>query len=61
MVPGAGSNAPVTRTAAWPRSWTSCLEDSDLNDMAKNLVLWIIIAVVLMSVFNSFAPSRPAG
>ncbi len=26
------------------------------NDMAKNLVLWIIIAVVLMSVFNTFSP-----
>jgi cell division protease FtsH len=24
--------------------------------MAKNLILWVIIAVVLMSVFNSFAP-----
>ena len=27
-----------------------------MNDMAKNLILWVIIAVVLMSVFNSFAP-----
>ncbi|MEM9300819.1 MAG: ATP-dependent zinc metalloprotease FtsH [Pseudomonadota bacterium] len=27
-----------------------------MNDMAKNLVLWVIIAVVLMSVFNSFTP-----
>ena len=27
-----------------------------MNDMAKNLVLWVIIAVVLMSVFNSFGP-----
>ena len=27
-----------------------------MNDIAKNLVLWIIIAVVLMSVFNSFGP-----
>ncbi|MDX1569068.1 MAG: ATP-dependent zinc metalloprotease FtsH [Xanthomonadales bacterium] len=27
-----------------------------MNDMAKNLVLWIIIAVVLMSVFSSFTP-----
>jgi cell division protease FtsH len=25
-----------------------------LNDMAKNLILWVIIAVVLMSVFSSF-------
>ncbi len=28
--------------------------------MAKNLVLWIIIAVVLMSVFNTFSPRNPA-
>ena len=27
--------------------------------MAKNLVLWIIIAVVLMSVFNNFGPAKP--
>ena len=32
-------------------------EGSILNDMAKNLVLWIIIAVVLMSVFSSFSPN----
>ena len=25
-----------------------------MNDMAKNLILWIIIAIVLMSVFNNF-------
>ena len=27
-----------------------------MNDLAKNLILWIVIAVVLMSVFNSFSP-----
>jgi len=27
-----------------------------LNDMAKNILLWVIIAVVLMSVFNNFGP-----
>ena len=27
-----------------------------VNDLAKNLILWIVIAVVLMSVFNSFSP-----
>ncbi|HSJ48445.1 MAG TPA: ATP-dependent zinc metalloprotease FtsH [Gammaproteobacteria bacterium] len=27
--------------------------------MAKNLILWVIIAVVLMSVFNSFGPPAP--
>jgi len=27
-----------------------------LSDMAKNLILWLVIAVVLMSVFQSFSP-----
>jgi len=27
-----------------------------LNDLAKNLILWVIIAIVLMSVFNNFGP-----
>jgi len=27
-----------------------------LSDMAKNLILWLVIAVVLMSVFQSFTP-----
>jgi cell division protease FtsH len=27
-----------------------------MNDMAKNLLLWIVIAVVLLAVFNSFNP-----
>ena len=32
-----------------------------MNDMAKNIVLWVIIAVVLMTVFNSFtAPKTSA-
>jgi len=30
-----------------------------LNDMAKNLILWVVIAVVLMSVFNNFGPPSP--
>ncbi|MBM7454368.1 cell division protease FtsH [Oceanisphaera litoralis] len=29
--------------------------------MAKNLILWLVIAVVLMSVFQSFSPSEPSG
>jgi cell division protease FtsH len=29
-----------------------------LSDMAKNLILWVVIAVVLMSVFSSFGPSK---
>jgi len=28
-----------------------------LSDMAKNLILWLVIAVVLMSVFSGFSPS----
>src|SRR3569833_1258241 len=31
-----------------------------LNDMAKNLILWVVIAIVLMSVFNSFGPPQIA-
>ncbi len=29
-----------------------------MNDMAKNLILWVIIAVVLMTVFNNFTSSQ---
>jgi len=29
-----------------------------MNDMAKNLILWVIIAIILMSVFNSFTVSQ---
>ncbi len=29
-----------------------------MSDMAKNLILWLVIAVVLMSVFQSFGPSE---
>ncbi len=29
-----------------------------MNDMAKNLILWVVIAVVLMSVFNNFGPHQ---
>lgn len=27
-----------------------------MNDMSKNLLLWIVVAVVLMAVFRSFTP-----
>jgi len=27
-----------------------------LNDLAKNLLLWVVIAIVLMTVFNNFGP-----
>ena len=26
-----------------------------MNDMAKNLILWVVIAIVLLSVFNNFS------
>ncbi|HEX9878101.1 MAG TPA: ATP-dependent zinc metalloprotease FtsH [Gammaproteobacteria bacterium] len=29
-----------------------------MNDLAKNVILWIVIAVVLLSVFQSFGPTR---
>ena len=31
-----------------------------MNDMAKNLLLWVVIAVVLMSVFNNFTATKTA-
>lgn len=33
---------------------SSILEGSLLNDMAKNLLLWLVIAAVLLTVFNNF-------
>lgn len=32
-----------------------------MSDMAKNLILWLVIAVVLMSVFQSFSPGENNG
>ena len=34
------------------------LQASAVNNMAKNLILWVVIALVLMSVFNNFGPRR---
>jgi cell division protease FtsH len=31
-----------------------------LNDIIKNLILWVVIAIVLMSVFNNFGPRQTA-
>ena len=31
-----------------------------MNDLAKNIILWIVIAVVLLSVFQSFGPQTAA-
>ncbi len=30
-----------------------------MNDLVKNLLLWVVIAIVLMTVFNNFAPQSP--
>ncbi len=32
-----------------------------LNDMIKNIILWVVIAVVLMSIFNNFGPQSERG
>ena len=29
-----------------------------MNDMVKNLVLWLVIAAVLLTVFNNFNPQQ---
>ncbi len=29
-----------------------------MNDIAKNLILWVVIAIVLMTVFNNFGPRQ---
>ena len=31
-----------------------------MNDMAKNIILWVVIAIVLISVFNNFGPPQVA-
>ncbi|SJM95789.1 protease, ATP-dependent zinc-metallo [Crenothrix polyspora] len=32
-----------------------------MNDTTKNIILWVVIAVVLMSIFNNFAPQNERG
>ena len=32
-----------------------------MNDLTKNLLLWVVVAVVLMVVFQSFSPRMGAG
>ena len=32
-----------------------------MNNLTKNLVLWLVIAMVLMMVFNNFSPTDQAG
>ena len=31
-----------------------------MNDIAKNIILWVVIAVILMTVFNNFGQRRPS-
>jgi len=31
-----------------------------MNDLAKNILLWVVVAVVLMVVFQSFSPKLAA-
>ena len=31
-----------------------------MNDLTKNLLLWVVVAVVLMVVFQSFSPKGGA-
>ncbi len=31
-----------------------------MNDVAKNIILWVVIAIILMSVFNNFGPRQAA-
>ena len=31
-----------------------------MNDIAKNIILWVVIAIILMSVFQNFGPKRTA-
>lgn len=32
-----------------------------MNDLTKNLLLWVVVAVVLMVVFQSFSPRMAGG
>ena len=43
-----------------PKPTSNSTEGIILNDMVKNLFLWLIIAVVLVSVFSNFGPNTAA-
>ncbi len=47
------------RYTAGPESAYVEPEDGDLNNMAKNMLLWLAIAAVLLSVFNNFNTQGP--
>ncbi len=44
----------IPRYTGGPTSAKVRPEDGDLNNMAKNMLLWLAIAAVLLSVFNNF-------
>ena len=41
-----------------PRERRTAPQAPTVSNMAKNLILWVVIALVLMSVFNNFGPRR---
>mgnify|MGYP002828395761 FL=1 len=47
----------TTDSARLPQ-WCWEQEGSELNDMAKNLILWLIIAAVLVTVMNNFSSTK---
>src|SRR4249919_1471836 len=68
-MPGWPSASPRRRASDRPRftpsrradSRDSRVEYNRMNDLAKNLMLWVVVAVVLMVVFNSFSPKMGEG
>src|SRR3990170_8948694 len=42
-------------------NWTidRLFNEVNLNNLTKNLLLWLVIAIVLMSVFNNFGGRQP--
>ncbi len=42
------------RRSIWQSDCRNNIEDNPLSDMGKNLLLWLIIAAVLLTVFNNF-------
>src|SRR5882724_2227491 len=53
----------VPRSTHWPQASADTDEEAEedqgdvrMNDMAKNLLLWVVIAVVLITVFQTFNP-----
>ena len=44
----------IPRYTGGPISAKVSPEDGDLNNMVKNMLLWLAIAAVLLSVFNNF-------